>query len=233
VLHNLQTILINLRQSSFLRFKPRSLIYVMFAIIFTDFKKLSEHNKVLRKANKTIISQEDINEMLEAPNDFERLCRGPLKVSKCHQYSASVYICRSNVIREEFSIPTTGASYPFGSQSHIHRGRLRSLTIVTIVELWLDRTTNSSTRLTSHIYYSSTHLFALVSTVSKWRWHVIEIKNMIVLDCEWLFLLVLGHIHLWLCRKCERVVLNRCKELCTLGTPLNNLWIHSCTCFQP
>jgi hypothetical protein len=59
-------------------------------------------------------------------------------------------------------------------------GWLQSRTIVTIVELWLDWTTNSSTRLTSHIYYSSTCLFALVSTVSKWRWHMIEFKNMFI-----------------------------------------------------
>jgi hypothetical protein len=119
--------------------------------------------------------------------------------------------------------------------SLIVQGWLRSRTIVTIVELWLDWTTNSSTRLTSHIYYynSSTHLFELVSMVSKWRWHVIEIENMFILDCEWLYLLILGHIHLWLCMKCKRVVLNRCKELCRLETPLNNLWIHSYTCFQP
>lgn len=54
----------------------------VFTIIITDIPKLSQHNKVLRKASKTTISQEDINELLEPPSVFEKLCRGPLKVSK-------------------------------------------------------------------------------------------------------------------------------------------------------
>lgn len=46
---------------------------------------------------------------------------------------------------------------------------LRSRAIVTKVKLLLDRTTNSSTRMTSHFHYSSTHLISLVNPVGRWR----------------------------------------------------------------
>ena len=76
-------------------------------------------------------------------------------------------------------------------------------------------TTDSSTRLTSHTYYSSTQLFPLVSTVQNGGGSGTRLKLKtclfwIVNGC--INLLVLGHIHSWPCkhsRECKRVVLNR------------------------
>jgi hypothetical protein len=55
---------------------------------------------------------------------------------------------------------------------------------------------------------------------------------MFTLDCEWLYLLVLGHIRDYK-RECKRAVLNRCKELSRLETLLNNLWICAKLMFTP
>lgn len=54
-------------------------------------------------------------------------------------------------------------------KNHVHNEWLRSRAIVTKVKLLLDRTTNSSTRMTSHFHYSSTHLISLVNPVRRWR----------------------------------------------------------------
>jgi hypothetical protein len=118
-----------------------------------------------------------------------------------------------------------------------HTGGLWSPTIVTIVKLWLDRTTNSSIGL------MFTYSVSTIVLPSSLRWldqfqdgggTWLKLKKMYSLDYEWYYLLILGHIHVWLCRKYKRAnIINRCKELCRLETPLYNLWIRPCFCFQP
>nr|XP_022325161.1 prolyl 4-hydroxylase subunit alpha-1-like isoform X1 [Crassostrea virginica] len=52
------------------------------ALAYTDFKKYNERRIVLREANKTSISQNDIYTLFIQPSDFEKLCCKPLKTKR-------------------------------------------------------------------------------------------------------------------------------------------------------